>query len=181
MRFLLLLCCGLLLFGTACDDNDNPEPEPPEDNLAVAATIIRLIVSGGSQGARTFSYRQVPPVDGVAQPPEVDDITLDANTNYTYRIIVLGEDTNGTRTLTDEVEADGEDYLFTFDVLAADITIVPNDEDQFGDPIGLTGTIQTGDTSSGVLMFDLFFETNKASPGSSGDRILGGDYRVEIQ
>lgn len=154
----------------------------PEDNQAVSATILRIVLTGGTAGSQTFSYREVPPEEpGTVLPPEIDDIVLEANTSYSYRLIIQGESPNGTRNLNPEIEEDGEDYIVTFDVLAANLDITLTDEDDFGDPIGLSGTFQTGTVSSGVLMFDLYFETSKASPGSGGDRLLAGDFRVEIQ
>lgn len=186
MKYSLYLPVAMLLgtflfFGTACGGDDEMEPMVPEENTAIPVTIVRLVISGGTQGSQTFSYREVPPPEvGVVLPPEVDDIVLEANTSYSYRIIAQSETSNGTRNVNDDIEEDGEDYLFTFDVLAVNLDLTPTDEDQFGAPIGLSGTLQTGDVSSGVLMFKLFFETNKSSPGGSGERIISGDFRVEL-
>ena len=184
MRLLTLpFFCLLLLLSSACGDDEAMEPMPPEDNTQVPVTTVKFILSGGTQGSTTYTYFEPPsPEPGVELPPEVDDIVLDANTTYTYRTIVENTSgTGGTQTQTEKIEDDGEDYLFVFDVLAASLSVIPNDMDINGDPIGLQGTFETGPASSGVLMFKILFETNKSAPGANGDRVIGGSFNVEIQ
>ena len=182
MRLSLLFLLSTLLFiSPSCNDEDET-PMPPEDNQAIGATILRIVLTGGTQPAQTVSYREVPAADpAMPPPPEVDDIVLEANTSYSYRLIVQGENNGGVRNYNMDIEENGEDYLITFAVLAADLAVTSSDTDSFGAPIGLTGNFQTGAPSSGVLMFDLFFETDKTTPGGIGSRLLDGDFRVEIQ
>lgn len=179
MRLLPLLfsLSALLFFGCGEDDTDTP----PIENGIIIVNTLNLTVSGGPQGSQTFTYFQPPPVDMMTQAPEVDELTLSPNTNYTYRFSVSGSDNLGTRNYNEEIEDNGEDFLFTFDVLAANLTMTPNDTDALGEPIGLTGTIQTGAASGGVLMFKFFFEADKTNPATTGTRIIAGDFPIAIQ
>ena len=177
MRFLL----PLLLLLIACGDDDPDMPVTPPG--PVNATALLLTVSGPN-GAETFAYRTDVdiPAGETPDPPVVDDIVLDANTNYTYTLRYEEETVSiGTRSVTSDIEEMGTEYVVLTEVLSAGLTFTPNDTDANGAAIGLSGTLNTAGPSAGVLRVDLRYEIDKDNPSATGERLLRAEYSVSIE
>ena len=183
MRYVLFV----LLIGTfcACGDDDPVEPSFPAG--PANATAISLIFVGPDDQPQTFEYRtDIDIPDGeIADPPEVDEVVLEPNTTYTLRVSAIEESIgsagSSTRRLNDQIEAQAEDYIVLYSVLAATLDFDVQDLDANGDPIGLQSLVTTGGPSQGVLTLQLKYEAQKSSPSASGTTLIEADFPLRIE
>ena len=180
MKYLPFLFCLALL--AACgNDDDNGGPVTPTGPIN-ATTVVLTVV--GPDGAQSFAYRtdiDFDPAEG-PEPPEVDPVTLRADSDYTYELRYEEVSVSlGTRDLTDPIEERGEEYLVETETISVSLDFTPEDTDAAGDLIGLSGSLRTGGASAGVLRAKLLYQADKDNPGNSGDLLLGAEWSVTVE
>ncbi|MFT6160421.1 MAG: hypothetical protein ACJAZO_004268 [Myxococcota bacterium] len=131
MRFL-----PLLLVLSACTDVENPDG----DNVEEVITTVTLIFDG-PDGV----------VEGLFADPENDGSPvivspdLAANTEYQLTVEFLNELSDPAEDITEEIADEADEHQVFF---MTDATIVYNDQDDGGLPLGLDVTLTTGDVGS---------------------------------
>lgn len=169
---------ALLLFLAVSCDNDDPEPVN-EEELITTVKLTFTPAGGGTAVVATFQD-----FDGAGgNSPITTNPTLAANTSYSVAVQFLNETQNPTEDITEEVEEEAEDHQVFFEVASGlNFTYSYNDEDGNGNPIGLAGTVQTGNASTGSLAIVLLHEPNKTASGvSTGDPTnAGGEEDVRV-
>lgn len=164
----------LLLF-SGCGNDEDPTPENEEELIT---TVKLTFTEGGSSFVAEWKD-----LDGDgANPPVVDDITLEAGKTYTVTLDLLNESETPAESITAEIEEEADEHQFFFVVggnLALSATY--DDEDGDGNPVGLKNTFTAGDASTGTLTVILRHEPNKTASGvSDGDATnAGGETDIE--
>ena len=162
---------------TSCD-NDDPEPVN-EEELITTIRVTFTPSAGGSVVTATFQDLDGP--GGSA--PIITNPSLAANTTYNVSVQFLNEAETPTEDITEEVEEESDEHQVFFQVGSGlNITYTYGDTDGSGNPLGLNGTIVTGNASSGNLDVVLVHEPNKAAAGvSAGDPTnAGGEEDVRV-
>jgi len=169
---------AVLFVLVASCDSDDPEPVNEEEVI----TTVRLTftpTAGGTAVVATFQD-----FDGAGgNSPIITNPVLAANTSYSVSVQFLNETQNPSEDITEEVAEEALDHQVFFEVGSGlNFTYAYDDEDTNGNPIGLSGTVQTGAASSGSLAIVLIHEPNKSASGvSSGDPTnAGGEEDVRV-
>ena len=106
-----------------------------------------------------------PAIDTIVAPPLTGNITCE--------IHVYDRSKNPEENITEEIEAESADHLFTYTINGADFTIAYADQDANGSNFGLKTLWATDQPSSGSLNIKLFHEpsdkSNLLSPGGDED------------
>lgn len=180
---ILLLCLSLL--ATACggdDDGPNDDNEEEEINSGV------LLLSQVNVGTRSLSFVDA---DGADGPLDVVALggTLDANATYDAYLGLSSEQSlpasftaDGLAMLDVSVEvadeSDEHQVFYLFNGLDATYTYADTDDD--GRPLGLVGTITTGDPGTGTLTVVLRHEPTKDAAGVSEGDITNANGETDI-
>jgi hypothetical protein len=164
------------LFFTGCDPDD-PEPDTP---VEIITTLNFTLTPVGGGTPVTLSFVDL---DGDAgNDPVITDGILNANTTYSGSIVLLNELESPAEIISEEVEEEDEEHQFFFDSTISDLTIAYNDEDEDGNPLGLSSTLTTGSASSGSISIVLRHEPDKFATGVSAGEIAnaGGETDIEV-
>ena len=140
-------------------------------------TVTYTLTPVGGGDAVIFSFTDLDG-DGSA-PPTIVNGVLVANTSYTGVLSLLNETETPAEDIGEEVKAEATDHQFFFiqeGTLDATITYV--DEDENGNPLGLSTTIDTGEASSGELAITLKHLPKKPNNGTLVD--AGGVTDVQV-
>ncbi|MEQ8361708.1 MAG: hypothetical protein RH948_02505 [Cyclobacteriaceae bacterium] len=170
----------------SCDDDDDPVKEDVPE-LITKATLTFTPAGGGTP---VTSSATDPDGEGV-QDIEVDGpINLTAGTTYTLTVSLINEladPTDEEYNITEEVEEEGDEHMFFYawtndvfsdpsgngniDNRADDVNY--EDEDDNGQPLGLTTSWTAGSASTGTFRVvlkhqpDLKTDTSDANTGES--------------
>jgi hypothetical protein len=185
---LLFLFSGLFLAG--CKDDDIPEPELEEEEIA-EVMLTFTPVAGGTPLIFTWTEGEG------TQPPSMDAIVLAPNTEYLLSIMLMGPDGEN---ITEEIEEEADAHMFFFGWteglftspagtgnIAAPIGEVDyQDEDANGLPLGLETRWTTGDatTANGTFTTILKHQPNSKSATSTvttGETDVEIDWTISIQ
>lgn len=153
----------------------------PVSNLDVheeeLITTVSLLITNSTGFAKTFSYKVENGV-GSAMPiaPVVDDIVLDANTEYYITIDILNESVDPTEDVTEEIVAESNDHLFFFESKPSggnngEIVFLNGNKDNNGEPFNRTGIINTKGSGQGELIVTLKHKPvnkNAITPDAAG-------------
>ncbi len=175
LNWVLVLLSFVVL--SACD-NDDPEPVN-EEELITTVRVTFTPTAGGN--AVVASFRDFDGPGG--NSPLVTDPTLAANTTYSVALEFLDETQTPSEDITEEVEEEADEHQVFFEVGSGlNFTFAYGDQDGNGNPLGLTGTVTTGDASAGSLTIILVHEPNKTASGvAAGDRTnAGGEEDVRV-
>ena len=174
----LLALLALFTF-TACDDDDGGSLNPEE-----LITTVELTLQPPSGPPSIYTWADTDGPGGNA--PEIDPISLDAGTAYTYSLRFLDESNAlSTEDITIEVREEAEEHLvclaFGNGVFSDGIN---TDFDGDGQPLGLEGTLTTAATpTTGTLQITLQHEPDKmdASPCTTGETDIEVEFPVTVQ
>lgn len=172
---LALVATVTLLF--ACNDDDIFIPI--EEELITSVTVILTPQGGGNTVTLIFSD---PDGDG-GSAPSITAPPLAANTTYDGIITLLNESVTPVEDITNEIAAEQEEHQFFYSVSAgANLVVDYTDQDANGNPVGLSTTYTTGDTSNGILTVILRHEPDKNATGvKEGDPTnAGGETDIEV-
>lgn len=143
----LLLIVGL----TACDSNE-PNPEGAGEEELITRVVLTLTPGGGG-AAITLTAESNDGVGNGGLTLTPATLTLAANQTYSGTI-GLFDDVNNEN-VTAEVDDEREEHQFFYTVAGASVTIVANDVDSNGLPVGLEYSVTTGGAGSGTLRVQL--------------------------
>ncbi len=171
------LLAGLLagLFFASCKKDDNTTEQ---ENI----TTIEVHLTGTGGFEDKFFWRDLDGSGGSA--PEIDTIVIPAqNLDLNCHIHVYDESKNPVEDITEEIEEENTDHLFTYLITGANLTVVPDDVDNDGAPFNLETVWKSGAASTGTVRIRLFHEpsdkTDTNNPGGEVD--LDVTFPVKIQ
>ena len=186
-NFLLVFMAFSLLFFTACEDDD----VPPEENEEEIITDITLTFTPEGGGSPVVATAQDPDGEGPQDIEVVDNIVLATNTTYELSIDLVNSIEN--ESITEEVEEEDEEHMFFFGWTAelfADPTgdgnigagqrgdaVNYNDQDDNGNPLGLSTSWTTGDVGNGTFRVILKHQPDIKSGQTTS---LDGESDVDI-
>jgi len=174
--FFFPLILSFSLFFMNCE-KDDPEVVNQEE---VITTLDYTLVPTGGGTTVTLSFEDLDGDGGAA--PTITAGTLAANTTYTGTLTLLNESASPVDNITEEVEGEGVDHQFFFQSTVDGISVSYNDQDDNGNPVGLSTTLTTGAAASGTMTITLRHEPDKTATGvSSGDiSNAGGETDIEV-
>jgi hypothetical protein len=164
-----------LLFLVACE-KDDPEIENEEE--LITTMTYRLTASDGSSVEGKFQD-----LDGDGgNVPTISSINLKPNTTYSGSITLLNESVSPVENITVEVEEEGDEHQFFFEITQANLTVSYDDTDANNRPVGLKTKVVTGAASSGKLSITLKHEPNKSAMGVADGSIAnaGGETDINV-
>jgi hypothetical protein len=182
MKTIKLLSLALLFsiaFTSCSDDDDAPIPVNEEE---VITTLRLTLTPQGGGNPVVFESRDL---DGDGpDAPIVTTGTLSVNTVYNGSVEVLNELEDPIENKTTEIAEEDDEHQFFFQYTGGvGPTIVYNDQDANGNPIGLDITLTTdANGSTNTLTVILLHEPDKDAPGvSDGDPTnAGGETDIEV-
>lgn len=149
---------------TACKDN-NPKPEDP--NELITTVILTFTDSADVSNITTATFAD-PDGPGGSNPILFDTIKLSPNKTYYTTIVLLDQSKTPVDTISNEVEEEKDEHLFTF-TTSANIAITITDFDNNSLPVGLASKWKTGAPITATTTIRL-----KHQPGiKNGDPALG--------
>jgi hypothetical protein len=174
----LLALLALFTFA-ACDDEEGGSMNPEE-----LITTVELTLQAPSGPPAVFTWADTDGAGGNA--PEIDDITLDAGTVYTYSVRFLDESNAlSTEDITVEVREEAEEHLvclaFGNGVFSDGVN---SDFDADGQPLGLEGSLTTSaNPATGTLQITLQHEPDKMgdNPCTTGETDIEVEFPVTVQ
>ena len=170
-----VLSALFLGFLSACNSDDVENPTPPNEEEVITTLLLNFTNAGQTT---TFAYRD-PDGDGGNPATQQDDVVLSANTTYTLTIEFLNEAETPAEDITAEVEEEGDEHqVFISNATGAlPFTYTYGDQDVNGNPIGLTGTVTTGDATTGSMTVTLKHQPEVKSATST---IADGETDIEV-
>lgn len=191
---LLFVLLAFTLVLTACEDDDVP-PEENEEEIITDVTLTFTPLGGGSPVVATA---QDPDGEGPQDIAVVDNIVLATNTTYELSLDLVNSIAN--ESITEEVEEEDEEHMFFFgwtnDLFAdpaGDGNIGPdargdavnyNDQDDNGNPLGLSTTWTTADAASGTFRVILKHQPNiktDQSTSQDGESDIDLSWSITVQ
>jgi len=161
---------------TGCDKDDPDIPDEEE----VITTLNYTLTPAGSGTAVTLSFKDLDGDGGDA--PVITGGTLAANQTYTGSLELLNEAESPAERVTEEIEEEDHHHQFFFQSDIADLTVAYKDEDDEGNPLGLSSELTTGEAASGSITVILRHEPDKSATGVKDGDITnaGGETDIEV-
>lgn len=172
-KFLILfLTLGLI---TSCSDDDNPTPVNAEE------VITTLTLTLTPQGGGTSVVMQSRDADGDGPNAPVITVSgaLAASTTYIGSVQFLNELESPAEDITEEVEEEANEHQVFYSFLGTSgSTVIYDDMDGNGDPLGVNITLNSGAASTGnTLIVTLKHEPTKPNDGTAAG--AGGETDIE--
>lgn len=166
------LTITILLFTNSCKKDDHNHG----DHDAINKVTMELTSASGNT-TLTFEDKDG---DG-GEAPIITGGSLIANTTYAATIRVYTFHDNHYDETTSEILSEGTKHQFFFSSTVAGVSFTYADKDASNNPIGLSSTVKTVGTGTGVIKVILKHEPNKAAAGvAAGDKTnAGGETDVE--
>jgi len=175
IMFLALTVCFASLF-TSCG-KDDPEP-PNEEELITTLRYTLLPQSGGTPVVLTYTD-----LDGDGpETPTIEGGTLSANAQYTGSVELLNEAESPAEVITAEIQEEDDEHQFFFTSTVSGVAISYTDEDDDGNPVGLSSTLTTAAAGSGNIRIILRHKPMKSADNVSDGDITnaGGDTDIDV-
>tara|TARA_B100000927_G_scaffold171700_1_gene138459 strand:+ start:176 stop:721 length:546 start_codon:yes stop_codon:yes gene_type:complete len=171
VKLLPLVLVSVALF--SCEPNDPTDPHEGE----VITTLNVDLEAGGS--TVTLNFQDVDGDGG--DPPVITTDKLAANTTYAGSITLFNESETPAEELTAEIFDEAEEHQFFFATTGATM-FAYSDQDNDGNPLGLSFELTTGDAGNESYTITLLHEPDKNAAGvSSGDITnAGGETDIEV-
>ena len=153
---LFILTLGLLalsIFFNACKKKVTTPPNPNEEEL-ITTFKLTLVDSAGIKPTVIAQYRDLDG-DGGANPIQWDTLRMQANTTYLGTIELLDESSSPVDTISNEVQDEGVDHLFCFEINGIQTQIQRTDLDANGLEIGLNTKWHSGAAGNGNINIQL--------------------------
>ena len=180
MKFHLLLFCSAVVLFTACDDDELIIDDDgfTEEEVITNLTFIMTPQSGGD--VVTLSFEDLDGDGGNA--PTITGGTLAANSSYTGAITLLNASETPAKDVTEEIEEEDDEHQFFFSTTVDSLSVVYDDADGEGNPVGLQTVVTTGGAAAGDLTVILRHEPAKDADGVSDGEIAnaGGETDIEV-
>ena len=172
-----VMLAALMVFASSCKKDDDLVDVPPPDNPPEVITTLELtLTDSANPSTPVIAAFRDPDGAGGADPIQMDDIALNANSTYYVTIALLDEsDPDDVEDIGAEVLEEANDHLFCFPVEGLDITIDITDTDGNNLPLGLMSTWRTGAAGAGDVEVLL-----KHQPGVKDGTCEPGDTDIEV-
>lgn len=171
VKLLPLALVSMALF--SCQPNDPGDPHEEE----LITTLNVDLEAGGSTVALNFQD-----IDGDGgDAPVITTDKLAANTTYAGSITLFNESETPAEELTAEIFDEAEEHQFFFATTGASMFNYA-DQDNDGNPVGLSFELTTGDAGNESYTITLRHEPDKSATGVSGGDITnaGGETDIEV-
>jgi len=172
------LFAALLIFAFVFTSCDKEEPMIEEEVELITTLTYSLTSTNGE--VVVFSFSDLDGDGGNA--PIIQGGELRANQTYLASLDLLNASESPAESITEEIAEEDEEHQFFFSSDIAGINFLYNDEDEDGNPVGLSSTVTTGAAGSGAIMITLRHEPNKGATGVSDGDIsnAGGETDIEV-
>ncbi len=172
----LLALLSILLLLSSCGKDDPIIPNEEE----LITTLNLTLTPDGSGNSILLSFQDLDGDGGVA--PIIRTSALQANTSYNATVEFLNEQESPAEDITLEVVEEGDEHQVFYSSSIPGVTVMYSDEDDMGNPVGISTVIETGDAGSGQLTITLRHEPSKTADGVSDGDITnaGGETDIEV-
>lgn len=175
----IVLLCALTSTGCRPDKDDPIAPTlPPNEEELITTLQLHFHSSGGAEH-KHFEFRDLDGDGGMV--PVITADTLSADSIYAVEIMVLNESESPVEDISVEIEDEGDEHQFFFQVTGANVITVYTDSDANGDPIGLNSMWTLGAASNGTVIVTLRHGPDKSATGVSGGDITNADGDTDIE
>lgn len=178
MKKVVMILSLLSLALVACKKEKKKEVENPSNpNEQELITTFKIVFTDTSGVLPNVEARFVD-IDGPGgnNPTVFDTIRLVANATYNASITLLNESAIPTQNITTEVEQEGVDHLFCFDLTSGlNAVITRTDLDANNLPIGITSQWAIGNASVGTSTIRL-----RHQPGVKNGQCDPGETDIEL-
>ncbi|MEC8627677.1 MAG: type 1 periplasmic binding fold superfamily protein [Bacteroidota bacterium] len=168
---------ALIMTFSACSEDDTPPPPPNEEEVI---TTLNVFLTDDNGNTVTFSFVDLDGEGGNA--PTITGGDLSIGTAYSGTITLLNESETPAEDITLEIQEEDDEHQFFFS--SDDATFAYTDQDDNGNPVGLTFDMTTGSTSnsSAAMTVILRHDPDKAGAGVSDGDITnaGGETDIEV-
>ena len=171
----MTMVLSIALFFTSCDKDDPVIPN--EEELITTLNLYLTPVDNGEMV--TLSFQDLDGDGGNA--PIVTSGTLIADVQYSGRMELLNESESPVEDITEEIEEEDDEHQFFFQSTISDLSFTYEDEDDNGNPVGLSTTLSTGMAGSGNITITLVHEPAKNAAGVSGGDITNAEGEIDIE
>lgn len=185
MKKMIMLLSILSIALVACKKEKKKEVENPTNPNQEELITTFKIVFVDANGVLPNVEAQFVDVDGPGgnNPSAFDTIRLVANATYNASITLLNESVIPAEDITLEVEEEGVDHLFCFDLTnGLNAVITRTDLDANNLPIGITSQWVLGNASTGTATIRLRHQpgvkTGQCDPGETDIEL---NFHTEIQ
>lgn len=178
MKRLVMILSVLSVALVACKKEKKKEVENPTNPNEQELITTFKIVFTDANGVLPNVEAQFVDIDGPGgnNPSVFDTIRLVANATYNASITLLNESAIPTQNITQEVEEEGVDHLFCFDLTSGlNATITRTDLDANNLPIGITSQWVLGAASTGTATIRL-----RHQPGVKNGQCDPGETDIEL-
>ena len=175
-NYLLIIAVFIALVSCKKDKQDDVT-NPTNQNEEELITTFKIVFTDAAGIEPTVEAMFVD-LDGPGgnAPTTFDNINLIANTTYNVQITLLNESVSPVENISVEVEEEGVDHLFCFDLTPSlNLTVNLTDLDDNGLPIGLTTQWSTLGSSVGTTTIRL-----KHQPGIKTGQCDVGQTDIEL-
>lgn len=178
MKKIVMILSVLSLALAACKKEKKKEVENPTNPNEQELITTFKIVFTDINGVLPNVEAQFVDIDGSGgnNPTVFDTIRLVANATYNASITLLNESVIPTQDITAEVEEEGVDHLFCFDLTnGLNAVITRTDSDANNLPIGITSQWILGTASTGTSTIRL-----RHQPGVKNGQCDPGETDIEL-
>ncbi|WP_430402399.1 hypothetical protein [Fluviicola sp.] len=178
MKKVVMILSVLSVALVACKKEKKKEVENPTNPNEQELITTFKIVFTDANGVLPNVEAQFVDIDGPGgnNPSVFDTIRLVANTTYNASITLLNESVIPTQNITTEVEEEGVDHLFCFDLTSGlNAVITRTDVDANNLPIGITSQWVLGNASTGTSTIRL-----RHQPGVKNGQCDPGETDIEL-
>jgi len=173
--FYFFLCAFAATTWTACDKDDDLDGGEEEELI----TTLNVSLTSAS-GSATLNFQDLDGEGG--DDGTTTGATLAANTTYAFSTTFLDESESPAEDITEEIQEEDDEHFVDYQVSGVTIDVAYGDMDDDGNPLGLVGTITTGDAGTGNFQVILRHEPVKTSTGATGGSIdIDVTFPVTIQ
>ena len=175
----ILILTGITVF-VSCSDDDDP-PAPVNEEEVITTMNVTLTASGSTITLQSQDLDG----DGPNAPTISVSGDLMANTTYSGTIELLNETESPAEDITEEVKAEDDEHQFLFVTTGAIADVVYTDQDDDGNPVGITFTLNTSDAGSATLQITLRHEPTKPNDGTlagaGGETDIAQTFNLTVQ
>lgn len=177
-RNLIMVLALVFLTSLGCGSDD---PEVVNDEGFITTVVLTFTNNGQTDEAIMAIFRDIDGPGG--EDPSITPIQINANASYTLTVEFMDESASPTKDVTAEVREENLDYqvFYSFGVNSG-IEYRYGDQDDQGNPIGLTGTLTTTSAGLSTITVVLLNELNKSAAGvAEGNMgVAGGTESIRV-
>lgn len=180
-KLFFLFPLALMLFATSCDDDD-AAPEIEEEVITDMVYTLTPDNSGGAAAQTVVLTFVDPDGDGGIAPTATVSGPFVSGTTYTGAIVLTNNTETPGEDITAEVREEDDEHQFFFTGSSGlNLEVAYGDQDDDGNPVGLSTTVVAGAASTGDFTVILRHEPDKDAAGVKEGNIgnAGGETDVE--